>query len=72
MALLWWDRVSFLSVGRELEVLKTFVLTGWSLEGQGQRGHRVKFKDSLVKYQRTAGTTARALVNYFSLCCSGQ
>ena len=59
MALLWWDRASLLSVERELEVLKTFVLTSWSLEGQGQRGHRVKFKGSLVKYQRTAGMLLR-------------
>ena len=35
MGLLWWDQASFLSVERELEVSKTFVLTSWSLEGQG-------------------------------------
>lgn len=57
VAVLWQDGASFLSVWREPEVLETFASTGWSLEGQGQRGHRVRVKDSEVKYQRTAPET---------------
>lgn len=58
------------------EVSKASVLTSWSLEGQEQRAHGVRFRllgklSEDCWYAPQTHSTARILANLLSPCCSG-